>query len=134
MKMKKTIALGMALILLACMGVGTYAAVPDPIVPLWDNINSMTNVIVFDGNDGTASAVIIGKPGTTRITGTLTVYKSVDGEWVYVDSAADTGKTSLSLTVDFTGEDDVQYKSVFEVTATRNGIDEDETKTAYRTC
>ena len=134
MKMKKMIAVMMASILLVCMGVSAYAAVPEPIVPLWDNINSMTNVMVFDGNDGTASATIIGKPGTTRITGTLTIYESVDGEWIYVDSASGTGTSYLSLTVEFVGEDDVQYKSVFEVIVTKNGIDEDETKTAYRTC
>lgn len=134
--MKKLLSILIAGVILFGCCTGICAAMPDEIMPLWDNISDMQNAIYFTSTDGTAKATVRGISGTTSISATLTVYKQTSsGGWEYVDSDSDTvsGKY-LSLTVDFTGETGAYYKSVFSVSVTRNGTTEPETKTAYKTC
>ncbi len=125
------------LILAFCMSLSLCYPVlaSSPKSPMWVNIASINSLISFSGTSGNASATVIGRKGTTAISGTLTVYKQVGSNWVYVDSVSGTSSTlKLDLGVDFTGISGTYYKAVFEVVVTRNGIDEPETKTSYETC
>ncbi len=130
--MKKFLSLILAGIVLLSCCIGTQAALPETLVPLWDNIGSISNIISVNGNEGTAEVTITGKSGTTKISATLTVYKQVGDDWVYVDSDSDSVNSRiLNLKVDFTGVANVNYKSVVNISVTRNGIVETTTDTAY---
>ncbi len=133
--MKKALSIFLASILVCSMAVSTTAAVPEPIVPLWDNISRITNTVTFNGTKGTAKGLIIGTTGTDEISATLTVYVQNGSNWVFVGSDSDTVTSkTLALTVDFTGTSGGYYKSVLEVTVTIDGVAETETITEYRTC
>ncbi len=133
--MKKFAAFLFASILMLSCCIVTNAALPETIMPLWDNISSMETDIYFSGTDGTAAADLSGKSGVTEISGTLTVYRKTLLGWRTVGSdSATVEEWIIALSVDFTGEIGVEYKAVFDVSVTRNGIIETETKTVYRTC
>ena len=133
--MKKVMSLVIAGILLLSCCIGVGAAVPDIVTPMWDNINTMKNNIVFDGTDGVAQASVFGKSGTTAVSGTLEVYKQTTNGWEFVGSDSDSvSGIYMSLQVAFDGEEGEYYKAVFEVSVTRNGVVEPETKTVYKTC
>ena len=133
--MKKMIALVVAgiLMLSCCIGVG--AAAPEIVAPMWDNINNLSNNISFEGTDGYAQGTVVGKSGTTAISGTLVVYKQTSNGWEFVGSDSDSVSGSfMTLKVEFDGKEGEYYKSVFNVSVTRNGVVESETKTVYKTC
>lgn len=134
--MKKVTIVTCAIVLASLMCWNTFGALPIDHSPQWANIIRMASVIVFDGQDGNASATVYAKSGATRVEGTLTVYKASGGIWEYVDSASETTTTNtyVSLSVDFDAVSGGYYKSVFEVKVTRNGIEESETKYSYKTC
>ncbi len=71
---------------------------------------------------------------TTKLEGTLTVYKQVGDQWVYVDSRSDTSTRKLSIEFDFDAASGVKYKAVADVTA--YGIDgsESDYDTKEKTC
>lgn len=133
--MRKILSFFVATIVLLNCCIGIQAAVPEVLVPLWDNISTLENEITFEGMDGIAVASLTGKSGTTEITGTLKVYKETDRGWVFVTSDSDsvTGRV-FRLNVEFTGVAGGYYKSVFSVTVTRNGVEETETDTYYANC
>lgn len=134
--MNKIFRLVASILLITLMGGSVYSALPVDYSPQWNNILTMSNLLGFDGLDGNASASVYGKSGTTKVEGTLTVYKQSGGTWEYIDSASETttSKTYVSLSVDFDAESGEYYKSVFEATVTKNGIEESETKYNYKTC
>ncbi|MBQ8401707.1 MAG: hypothetical protein IJX14_07255 [Clostridia bacterium] len=133
--MKKWIALSIAVCILIILSTGISAAIPETIIPLWDNISQIKNEISFDGTDALAKGTLYGKSGITSMSGVLTVYKQTDNGWEYVGSDTDTVESVLmTLKVDFTAESGGYYKSVFEVSVIRDGVSEPETKTIYRTC
>ncbi len=76
---------------------------------------SMQCNIVF-GDDSAAAAT-----GAVRcMTGTATdaalvVYEKVDGKWKYVDKVIGTGTTTISLTLDFVYDHDVEYKGMISI-------------------
>lgn len=119
-----------------CMGasVHTFARAPN-ITPMWNNIMKLSNTIAFDGTDGNAKGTVLGKSGTTSISGTLTVYRQSGSSWIYVGSTSGTSSTTkLTLDCDFSAVSGVNYKSVYEVAVTINSVEETETKTAYAAC
>ena len=132
--MKRLISL--LLVLSLFMGASAIASALSPnIIPMWEHIRQITNVISFDGLNGEASAYVLGKSGTDSISASLTVYRQSGNSWVYVTSTSDTSSTiQLSLDCDFSATSGTYYKSVFEVVVTINGIEESETKTSYKTC
>lgn len=133
--MKKFFSILQAIVVIYCLCLSVYAATPETIAPLWDNINVITNDITFNGTNGNATAMITGKPGTTEIIGTVAVYQKVGTKWEYVDQCSDSNEDSyLFLSVDFTAESEVEYKSVLNILVTRNGMNEVETDTTYATC
>lgn len=133
--MKRLMAVMLLVVFAMTLAVGVNAALPETVEPMWDNITRMTNLFSFNGSSGTSSCTLVARSGTTSIEGTITIYQQIDGEWVFVDSTSDSSSSmvlTMSLTVD--GEADGYYMSVFEVTVTRNGIEETASKTAYSYC
>ena len=134
-KIRKLIScLLLCVILSSVFVVPCFAAVPPTITPLWDNISNMDLIISFDGNEGNARGTLIKQSGVTSVEGTVTVYKLVDGDWIYVDSAYKSTTRTLGVSVDFVAESGVQYKAVFEGTAYRGDVGESHTITKYATC
>ena len=133
--MKKISAMMLAILMIISSCLTVYAAVPETVVPLWDNINSINCTLTFDGTDGLGKGTARGLSGTTRMSGTVTVYVQTSSGWEEVGSASNTvSGRSLSVSVDFEGETGEYYKAVFEVTCVRNGVSESDSWTAYKTC
>jgi hypothetical protein len=132
-KILKGLSLVLMFSILCCsMSVFTSALT---VQPLWTNINTMSVSIAFDGTDGIARGIATRQTGVTSMEGTVTLYKYVSSQWVYVNqwSGSSTGY-SLIISGSFTGISGVQYKAVFEVTAYSGGSSETATQTAYKTC
>ena len=73
--------------------------------------------------------------GVTSMEGTVTLYKYVSSQWVYVNQwSGSSTSTSLVITGYFVCISGVQYKAVFELTAYRDDLAESETQTTYKTC
>lgn len=111
-----------------------FAAMSPTITPLWENISDINLVISFYGNEGNARGTLTKQSGVTSVEGTVTVYKLVGSEWIYVDSVYDSTTRTLGISVDFAAESGVQYKAVFEATAYRDDVEESHTVTKYATC
>lgn len=135
--MKKIISIILAAIMMASFSTAINAAVvpSDEIMPLWDNISSLRNSIVFNGTQGTVSCEVLGDAGTT-VTGKVKVYRQTSsGAWSYVGAKSGSSTTrSLILSMDFTAVSGAYYKSVLTVTVTKNGVAEEASKTSYKTC
>lgn len=135
--MKKIISIFMVLVTLVSFTVSINAAViPEPeIMPLWDNITSITNSIGFSGTEGTVSCTVHGDEGTT-ITGEVRVYRqTASGAWSFVGMDSGSSETELlHLVVEFTAKSGAYYKSVLTTTVYKNGVGEEETSTSYKTC
>ena len=133
--MKKVISILLACVIMIIGSVSIYAALPETAEPLWVNVDGFQNNISFNGTSGNAAALIYGKSGTTKVTGTLIVYRQYGSNWIYVGSDSDTVSSSvMGLSVDFTGYSEVNYKAVLTFSVTRNGVTESETDTVYKTC
>ena len=88
------------------------------VMPCYDNISAATINITFDEGVGTAKGTVTKVTGVTSMDGTMEVYKEVNGEWVFVDSAtATTTGRRLSVTVNFDAEQGVNYKAVLTIVA-----------------
>lgn len=132
---KRFLTLFMTMILLICFGTNAYAALPETVEPLWDNIQSIIHFIDFNGNTGNSTADIYGKSGTTNITGTLNVYKQTTTGWVLVGHDYDSTTTrDLTLYVEFDAEPGAYYQSVLNFSVTINGVVEPETLYEFATC
>lgn len=122
-------------LLLVLMEVNIHGTAPVDYSPQWSNITRASNIIDFSDSDGYAHAYVLGKSGTTSICGSLTVYRQVGSEWVYVDSVSNSvTQRSMGLQVVFSGISGVYYKAVFEFSVYCNGIEESDTITTYKTC
>ena len=135
--MKKIIAIISAACMLTAFGItANAAAVPEiEIMPLWDNISSLTNSISFVGNMGTASCEIYGDAGTT-VTANVKVYRQTStGGWSLVGYDSGSSDTrSLFLSAKFTATSGTYYKSVLTATVYKDGVGETATRTSYKTC
>ena len=133
--MKKLVSLALTIGIALSMTINIIAAMPETLQPLWDNIGSMVSLIGFEESTGTATATATSKTGSSSMEGTLTVYKQTSSGWEYIDEDSDstTGR-SLGLEVTFDAESGEYYKAVFELVVTKNGVEETETKTSYKTC
>ena len=120
--------------LLSVFTVQCFAAAPSTVTPLWDNILDMELVISFYGNEGSATGRLTKQSGVTSVERTVTVYKLVGSDWVYVDSVYQSTTRTLFVSVDFVAESGVQYMAVFEGTAYRDDVGESHTMTNYKTC
>ena len=136
--MKKILSI-IAITLILVVGVITpaYAALPEnnTVEPMWESISYLSSTIGFSGSNGNATGVCTRKNGVEWLSGTMTVYKNVNGSWVYVDEMSKSvSEGSLAISVDFPCESGVEYMSEFTVTAFENGVPELASKTTYKTC
>lgn len=123
-----------SILVLSLMTVSCFAAKPPTVAPLWNNISEIDLIVGISGNNGNATGTLIKQPGTTRSEGTLTLYRQVGDNWIYVDSAYKSSTRGLAVSIDFYAESGVQYKAVFEGTAYRGDVGESHTITRYKTC
>lgn len=134
---KKIIVLLLAVIMLFSCTVNIFAALApnNEIMPLWDNIASVSINLIINGNQGLAAISARKSPNADLIEGTLYVYAWEDNDWQYVDSVYGSKSVgTLGLAIEFIGETGVEYKAVFIVTAHDGEYAETDTFEDYETC
>ena len=98
--------------------VAAQAAPPREVSPQWNSILSIDLDIAFEGNEATAVGIASKMSSATSIEGTVSVYKLVGDDWVFIDSAYNSkSRGTLGISVDFECKSGVTYKVVFDVTA-----------------
>lgn len=134
--MRRIIGISLAIFLLLGISSNVFASQPPEYSPQWSNILSVVSSLAFSGTQGSAGGAVDAKSGASKVEGTLTVYKRSGNTWIYVDSDSDSTTTNsyVVLSVEFDGVSGTEYKSVFEVAVTKNGIEETATKYNYKTC
>ena len=95
-----------------------FAAVIEPDTPQWDNTIAVRCTIEFNGTTGSVSCSIIGKAGTTSISGTLTLYKGN----IEIQSWELDGTSAVSVSDTFTGVSGSTYMLILDADVTRNGV------------
>ena len=135
--MKKLTSLFLALLMLSVFVIPSSAAViPDETVtPYWNNISSVTVEVSFLNGVGAATVDISRVFGvTTSIEATLSLYKLVNGQWVFMDSTSGSSTRALGLELYFDAVSGVTYKAVADITAYSNTEVETETLSDIETC
>jgi hypothetical protein len=92
---------GLSLVLMLCMLCCSMSVFTSALIvqPLWTNINNMSVSITFDGTDGIARGIAKRQTGVTSMEGTVTFYKYVSSQWVYVNQwSGSSTSTSLVIT------------------------------------
>lgn len=103
------------------------------ITPCWNYMEAVD--IEFNFLNSTANLLVERRSQvTTKIEGTLTVYKKVGNRWVYVASNSDSSTRTLSVDVEFDAVSGVTYKAVAEVTAYGTGGSESDSVSEVQTC
>lgn len=132
--MKRVLVLVLAFVMMFSAGIHA-GATEAQIMPRWVTAIDASADINITGTSGSAIARINAKPGTTKISATMTVYVLEDGEWEFVDYNFDTStSTYCSFSVSFTAERGKQYKAELNAYVTCNGVEENVTATGYATC
>lgn len=111
------------------------AELPDSgiIAPQWESIVNIKVDFIF--SDSIATLTVTRRDQTvTKLEGTLTVYKKVGNNWVYVTSNSDTSARALAIDVEFAPVSGVTYKAVAEVTAYSSSGSEPATSSKIATC
>ena len=129
--------ISLVMVIVTLSSVSAFAALPkdETVEPLWDSILHMEVIIGFDEGVGTASGLASRQSTASFMEGTVTVYKKVNNQWVYVDEAYNSrSRVTLPVAVEFDAESGVTYKAVFTVTAYTNNVPETETIESIRTC
>ena len=132
---QKIIALLLAGLSLFPIATPISAKMPDNgiVAPQWEYIDSIKVDIIF--SDSTATVTVTRRNQTvTKLEGTLTVYKKVGSNWIYVASNSDTSARALSIDVDFDPISGVTYKAVAEITAYSANGSEPGTSSKIETC
>ena len=125
------------ILLLSLMPITTYAAVADPIVPMWDNTNTFTPILSFNGNTGSVTVTIVGKSGVSNITANVKLYyKNSSGTWIKSVHEWDYDVDQMFLTISesFIATPGRTYKIEVTATLTKNGVEEDISATHTATC
>ena len=130
--MKRTttiiVTLLLALAMMVPATIGVFAALPEQVQPRWTSISSIELDLAFDGTEGNATGLARKQSTATNIEGTVTVYKQVGSDWVFVaDGYAQKAVGTLFVSVDFVAEKNTTYKMVFSVTAYTGSAAETET-------
>ncbi len=129
----KAISLAMAVLMMCAM---TTAAMAQSIVPLWDNTSSILRTLTFSGTTAVGNATIIGKSGTTEITGRIFLQELKDNgryETIVTWSSRTTTGSTLSLNGEaIRREPGVTYRLGVTATVT-NSSGQEETVTVYST-
>lgn len=135
--MKKLISLFLVILMVSMFVVPSSAAViPDEtVMPCWNNISNVIVEVCFPNGNGTATVDVMRVYGvTTSISATLTLYKLVNGQWIYMDSTSGSSTRSLGLELYFDADSGVTYKAVADITAYSNTEVETESLSDIETC
>lgn len=118
------------------LSVSASAAAPknEEVMPCWENMDSISLTIGFDGDVGTAAVSVARIFGvTTSIEATLEVYRKDGSRWVFIDDVSGSSTRTLGLDLDFDAVEGTQYKAVAYVTAYGPNGAESETVTETAT-
>ena len=131
--MKKTLSLIIVLALLASLSVNALAAVPIPLEPLWENAQRIDSSLHINNTSSYALACIEGFSNITLIEATLTVYRFINNEWIYINHTTNTTHLPiLDLRVNFTALGGSSYKSILVVYLTNSeGVTESIQRARY---
>ena len=135
--MKKVLTALLAMLVVITFSVNAIAATGDDLIitPYWNYMDSIEVDVNFLSNTGKATATITRIYGvTTRLEATLSVYKQVGSDWIFIDSTSGSSTRALGLELDFNAESGVTYKAVVDVTAYGNGGSETDTAEKIKTC
>ena len=135
--MKKVISVLSLVALLVCLMAPCVCATgSNGIVPRWTGVRDLNAFLDFYGTEGEATLTSTKDSSTTKIEGVVTIYKWVNGQWVYVDSASkSTTRNTVGIVVVFDGISGVQYKMEAKVTAySGTTVIEEITDVKYATC
>lgn len=124
----KPISVMLTLVILVGVLQNIGALTCNAVTPRWVSINAIELNMSFDGSYGNALGTASKQSTATSIEGTLTLYKLVDDDWVYMDEWYNSKtRGTLAVTGDFTCESGVTYKAVFVVTVYTGTTAETET-------
>ena len=132
---QKIIALFLAGLSLFPLTTPISAQVPDSgiIAPCWSYMEAVD--IEFNFFNSTANLLVERRSQvTTKIEGTITVYKKVGNKWIYVASNSGSSTRTLSVDVEFDAVSGVTYKAVAEITAYSANGSEPGTSSKIATC
>lgn len=131
--MKKVVSITLTLAILFAVCVSASAATVQPIEPLWDNTQSVVSSINLDSTNSSATAEIVGKPGTVKIEATLTVYRLMGEDWLYINQVTESVNSDVLYTaVNFTALGGSTYKSILVVNVTNSaGVTESIQRARY---
>ena len=123
------ILLAVLLVLSVCPAVSssTNNRIDDSTVYRWTNIDSITTTLSFSGTKANCSAKVLGKSGTTRITGTAKLERFVNGSyqlvktWTGIGESGDVLRWSDSYSPVSSG---YTYRFTFTANVTCNGTTE----------
>lgn len=134
--MRKILSMLLATVILLTLVIPTSAALPgNEIVPLWDNIKTISNTISFNSTEGQVSCEIKGDLGTTVVANVKIFKQLSSGSWSLVEHNSASSKTNiLFFATNFTAVSGAYYKAVLTVHVTKNDVVETVTKTTYKTC
>lgn len=136
--MKKIISILLTcVVILSVMPMAIYGAVPEQIVPMWDNAYSFTADLDFTGTNGDVYVTVLGQSGVTNISAEIKLYyKNTSGAWVEEPKDWDYSVNQMILNVNesFTGVAGREYKIEVEVNVKKNGITETLTETKTAVC
>ena len=131
------IATMLAIALLSVLTVNTLAheEINTMVTPRWISIYNIDLDMAFSDGVGTVSAAATKKSTSNLIEGTLYLYKSVNGEWIYLNEWYKSKSIgTLGISGDFVCDSGVTYKGVFVVTAYTAGVPETEIVEYCKTC
>lgn len=135
--MKKVLTALLAMLVVITFSVNAIAATGDDLIitPYWNYMDSIEVDVNFLSNTGKATATITRIYGvTTSLEATLSVYKQVGSDWIFIDSTSGSSTRALGLELGFNAESGVTYKAVVDVTAYGNGGSETDTAEKIKTC
>ncbi len=135
--MKKVISVLSLVALLVClMAPCVCATCSEGITPRWTGVIDVNAYLDFYGTEGEATLASSKDSSATKLEGVVTIYKWVNGQWVYVDSASkSTTRSTVGIVVVFDGISGVQYKMEAKVTAySGTTVIEEITDVKYATC
>ena len=134
--MKKFTSILLVFMMLALLCSSAYAALPETVQPLWNNVEEAYVEISFSSSgNGCAAGYVIGNPGTTKITVRLSIYVDEDGEWVLLGGNTESvNGSNLSVDKSFNAVSGKYYKAVLTFMVTKNGVMESDRVYAYATC
>ncbi len=131
--MKKILSLFITITILFVLSANALAAAPAPLTPLWENAQKVDSTLHINNTESYALACIDGFSNITVIEATLTVYRFINNEWIYINHTTNISYSPiLELRVNFTALGGSSYKSILVVHLTNSaGVTESIQRARY---